>query len=527
MHASKPPRDIPILVDLPVSTPGLGSEKYVAAIAGAIRGGTPAQFTIGLYGPWGKGKSSILKGIQAELKQDESIAVVPFDAWRYEKAPDLLVPLVWRMRQVLGDKKSPVQSMLTALRSVEIEFYGVTVKQGAQKADLTDGSLLSALESLSRLGSHLRPDQRIVVLVDDLDRCSPGRVMEVIESIRILMDVPGFVFVLAIDYDVLRRAIRERYKNVDADQFIEKIVQVPFRIPELVSADLSVVEAVLPQWQEIKSEWFPGFSDADMAEIARLALRNNPRQIKRVVNSAMLARHINWAASSPEQIKLLLASLAMQQRWLHEFEEMVAEIERWLLQEESDDNSTLGQVFASLSWAPSEGGTEVADPDEDLQAFLQRFLPRDSDLRAVIETLRLASEAAGVAQTVTSADTQVRRRRARSVNVIIEKGLIPAGAELAVDLRGCVRKPVRDQVGAWMKQDPRRARITWTAETPSPLAWDATPGQSWKPQDLLRKIFLDADAGPTSFSSANAFRYDGKTLAALASEVMQDAAEEE
>ena len=55
---------IPIIADLPTADPGLGFAEYASAFACAIRGGTPPEFTIGIDGSWGSGKSSLLRAIE-------------------------------------------------------------------------------------------------------------------------------------------------------------------------------------------------------------------------------------------------------------------------------------------------------------------------------------------------------------------------------------------------------------------------------------------------------------------------------
>jgi chromosomal replication initiation ATPase DnaA len=86
---------IQIIADIPTRSPGLGFEEYVEALTDAIRGGDPPQFTIGLYGPWGSGKSSLLSAIHARLeKYHPEVVPVVFEAWRYDQSQHLVVPLL-------------------------------------------------------------------------------------------------------------------------------------------------------------------------------------------------------------------------------------------------------------------------------------------------------------------------------------------------------------------------------------------------------------------------------------------------
>jgi KAP family P-loop domain len=59
-------------------------------LAGAIRGGTPAQFTIGIYGAWGSGKSSLLNAVARRLSEEKDVIPVLFDPWRYETTPHIV-----------------------------------------------------------------------------------------------------------------------------------------------------------------------------------------------------------------------------------------------------------------------------------------------------------------------------------------------------------------------------------------------------------------------------------------------------
>jgi predicted KAP-like P-loop ATPase len=56
---------------------------------------------------------------------------------------------------------------------------------------------------------------RVVVLVDDLDRCLPTNALDVLESMKLFFDLPGFVFVVALDEEVVERAIRAKFTSLD------------------------------------------------------------------------------------------------------------------------------------------------------------------------------------------------------------------------------------------------------------------------------------------------------------------------
>jgi len=140
--------------------------------------------------------------------------------------------------------------------------------------------------------------RRLVVFIDDLDRCLPEKAIEVLEAIKLFLDVPGCVFLIGADRDVIEEGIRVKYKSflsglgggvspdelterlpITGDDYLEKIVQLPFHIPplrvELVEEFIEEHEAGLPE---------------GCAGIFCLGLEPNPRKVKRTLNIFRLLR---------------------------------------------------------------------------------------------------------------------------------------------------------------------------------------------------------------------------------------------
>jgi hypothetical protein len=88
-----------ILVDTPSASPGLNFGAYARALGHAISNSRP-QFAVGIYGPWGSGKTTLMQAVKAQLPEANTV-VVEFSAWRYEKEEYLLVPLLDTIREAL------------------------------------------------------------------------------------------------------------------------------------------------------------------------------------------------------------------------------------------------------------------------------------------------------------------------------------------------------------------------------------------------------------------------------------------
>ena len=313
---------LPVIADIPTETPGLGFDEYVEAMVDAVRGGHPAQFTIGIYGPWGSGKSSILRAMQLRLAASEDVTPVFFDAWRYEQSEHIIVPLLHEIHRALEESGhvEVAGQLLKALRAVvaglNFKLLKVSdVLDAWRQEELTrlDEAFSRPFEELRALPAALG-DTRIAVLIDDLDRCSDRNVVAVLEAINLIMDVPGMIFVLALDYDILVKAIERKYAHVSGDAFIEKLVQIPFRVPPLTIYNRRSLEELIPEWSQHVGDLPDHFSDR-VIDIAILGLRGNPRQIKRLLNSFLVVQRIMQARGLPVDHLLLVTVIGLQLRW--------------------------------------------------------------------------------------------------------------------------------------------------------------------------------------------------------------------
>ncbi len=373
---------LPIVADVPSRHPQLGFPEYADALADAIRGGEPPQFTIGLYGAWGSGKSSLLEALAGSLEGPAShVMPVLFDAWRYERADHIVVPLLHRIcvkASESGDRelaKTLTRALSALIASLKFSIGGLSIEPKPAK-EAWDASALAPLDTafsrpfleLQRVPAVLK-GRRIAVLIDDLDRCSPENVVSVLEAINLVMDIPGFIFVLALDYDVLVAAVSERYPHVSGHSFIEKIIQLPFRVPPLDVAGEGFLQDLIPSWPAL-SDALPAPLVFCAGDIAELGLRRNPRQIKRFINSFLVIDRIIRARQITVDYELLAAVIALQLAW-------------------PDDHRRLQEAIFLGDEKPLEPLTVRAAEDPLLGAFHRRFLMPDGlsveELRTLLQ----------------------------------------------------------------------------------------------------------------------------------------------
>ena len=72
----------------------LGYTVHARLLKNVVTNEQNLPITVGLYGDWGSGKSSILKILEEELKRDDDTVVVYFDGWSFESFDDAKMALI-------------------------------------------------------------------------------------------------------------------------------------------------------------------------------------------------------------------------------------------------------------------------------------------------------------------------------------------------------------------------------------------------------------------------------------------------
>lgn len=292
------------------------------------RSGHEDALVAGIYGTWGSGKTTVLRALEerfdavaehAVTASDESAPApltlpVLFNAWRYEKEEHLIVPLLKTAEKVvlrwheehasrsegawswLRDRGKLLSEAALALAygfkgsftfplGPELEVDpGAALDEGrrraearAQAAGTTIDRLTSTYYDFHRAMRELTgrgdapadnepPRLNLLFLIDDLDRCLPEKAVQMLESIKLFLEVEGCAFVVAVDDEVVARGIAHRYRDynvgpheafdsvayslkperfrefqemrgpmpeqpITGTEYLEKIIHLPFRIP--------------------------------------------------------------------------------------------------------------------------------------------------------------------------------------------------------------------------------------------------------------------------------------------------------
>ena len=353
------------VTDLPST---VNKEKDVLNVHRYIRGlemfieNCPTPMSIALQGDWGTGKTTFLQSMKQdfEIEKEMEIRTVYFNTWQYSQfnmenslytsfltnIMSQIVPedsqskdLLERARKILKDvwkiSKSAAWHFMDeqAKKRIGITISDQLAEEGI-KAEREQADAICKLKDnfkeivADTVKEFPKGEGRIVIFVDDLDRLNPERAVEMLEVLKLFMDVENCVYVLAIDYDVVVDGVRQKYGSSMSDEkcrsFFDKIIQLPFSMPvSSYQIDKLLTENLGTDLEGCEKE---------VSELIEQTLGTNPRTFKRLVNSYYLLETVEQAQKggvenekvrSNLQHALLLSSLIMQMYSRETYEKLI------------------------------------------------------------------------------------------------------------------------------------------------------------------------------------------------------------
>ena len=228
----------------------LGRAPYANAIAREILSAPKGEgFVVGLLGPWGSGKSSLLNLMARRLEAGGSV-VVRFNPWLFSGTEQLIHIFFNELSAQLKLKRdSSLKEIGTSLKQ-----YGDLLSPlkyipgvGQFAGPLTDaakaaGRFIAAGEkSIDRERQDMerelvQVDRQIVVLIDDIDRLQPQEVRDIVRLVRLTADFPNCIYVLAFDEKRVERHLDD--DPAEGRAYLEKILQTTHAVPPIREADL-------------------------------------------------------------------------------------------------------------------------------------------------------------------------------------------------------------------------------------------------------------------------------------------------
>ncbi|EKM3681175.1 KAP P-loop [Vibrio alginolyticus] len=359
--------------------------------------------SIGIHGDWGAGKSTVLSMIEDSYSGDDKTVCVRFNSWLYQGLEDAQTALMQKITNDLVKNRSAIEGFKEAADSFlkrvdwlkaakKVANWGVTAVTGIP----TPGSvqdLSNAIDALVTKAGSLNQDDiksglgelktyigsaekkrvvteitefreeynkllkaakidRLVILVDDLDRCLPDTAIATMEAMKLFLFMPKTAFIIAADETMIEYSVRRHFPNLSEEvggiaytrNYLEKLIQIPFRIPALNENETSVYLSLLAsqsicndgsdefkcvlehaqtmlkepwtkasisieQFEEWTGKKLSGeekelfFMASQIAPALNQGTKGNPRQIKRFLNAFMTRLLVAESAGYKDAIK--------------------------------------------------------------------------------------------------------------------------------------------------------------------------------------------------------------------------------
>lgn len=418
-----------ILTDNETKVDLLNNEAIAKTIVTLLRDRPDQPVTVGVHGDWGAGKSSVLEMIEAGFEGDGKVLCLKFNGWRFQGFEDAKIALIEGIVIGLIEKRPALTKAGEAVKDVfkRIDWLKVAKKAGGLAFTAFTGiptpdqiaTIVAGLEvmladpgklatkdnveaAIDGVKGLIKPAdgtatnvpaeikafrdafddllekagvEQLIVLIDDLDRCLPDTAIETLEAVRLFVFTSRTAFVVAADEAMIEYAVRKHFPDLPdttgpqtyARNYLEKLIQVPFRIPALGDTETRIyvtlllvgaefgeddpafIKLIAAARERLRRPWAAGPLDAasvrdalgDQASRANNALalsdqigpilasgaKGNPRQIKRFLNTLVLRQRTAEARGFGDDVKLpILAKLMLAERFLPRLFDQIAAV---------------------------------------------------------------------------------------------------------------------------------------------------------------------------------------------------------
>ena len=335
--------------------------------------------SIGVYGNWGSGKSSLIQMCIDELSKDENTLAIKFNGWLFEGYEDAKTALIGTILDKIDEKKTlegTGKKLLIQLykNTDKMKLASMGIKYGLDFlltggigtiTDITVSGVLSKLKDkavdvsstdiesiLKSEKEELRKDiknfqedfksllaaskiDKLVVFIDELDRCNPDTILETLEAIRLFLFTEKTSFVIGADERHVTYSVKKKYSEILGNQidigkeYLEKMIQYPVRIPQLSRREVEFYILCLLFQNELSNDDFEKVykyilesKQTDFFDF-ELSYENLKKKLPEIADKSretiLLAKQLSSVLSiglngNPRHCKRFLNSLSMREK---------------------------------------------------------------------------------------------------------------------------------------------------------------------------------------------------------------------
>jgi hypothetical protein len=370
-------------------------------------------FAIGIYGAWGSGKTTLMHSIRKKFEHsyNERYKTIWFNSWKYEGREAIWNALIQTILiEMEEDSSTEIVSSKAAELRKNINLYGRAFFRQLPKSlakkylevDISkeDFDAINTLYSLDKehynlvnrfeydfkkaVDNYVGKDGKLVIFIDDLDRCMPENALTVLEAIKLYLDYAKCVFFVGVDKKVIEQGVREKYSEklrITGKDYVEKMIQVDFYIPgkNPDSVKNLLLGFMGKRWESNDRLW----------RMVIQATGCNVRKAKRFIYSFNLVEKI---ISEPEKIQdetylLKIARILLLQMNFPEYFDLIQS--RYSRLEDSEESDLL-KSFIEKSMSKYNSQELI---DDDLIDFInitskEVAISEKSDLEKILQLLR-------------------------------------------------------------------------------------------------------------------------------------------
>lgn len=324
------------VIDEPINSgeDQLGIKAYSQALTDFIKT-TKTPIAIGIQGEWGSGKTSLLNDIWSNLESTK-FETIWINTWEFSllsSPEEALVKILTQLTHEIiaidpnEDKFKKAMSICATLVKGTAKISAGVI--GGRAAANTVGEMLTTAPSnnpikelrdtLVEAINHVKKRKKIegfVFFIDDLDRIEPKEAVKILELLKNIFSINSCIFILAIDYQVVIKGLREKFGDMTAANewefraFFDKIIQVPFTMPMGSYKLGKYVSSLLKQINYLSS--VEEEDENTFEEIVQYTIGGNPRSLKRLANSLCLINLFMTKKVDDKDKVLLFAIVCLQ-----------------------------------------------------------------------------------------------------------------------------------------------------------------------------------------------------------------------
>ena len=283
--------------------------KAASILAKIIREDVQPPFTIAVYGRWGSGKTIFLDLLKQALDL-KVFHIVLFNAWQYESTGNVTYSLFKRIESDLPPKKQKefrntlgkaifkIGASITEKKlGVDIKNSGILDifgKSGKRLQNIIDENyndvktLKDSFEKCVQEVLVAHNKSKMIFLIDDLDRCNPENVVNMLESLKNFFFTPNCIFIISADRDVVTFGIRQKYHGsefISGDEYLDKIVNLAF---ELFLDPKIGLKNLINQYKQIYASLLRDHNVDFLVDAFELTRTSSLRKAKRILDRFVL-----------------------------------------------------------------------------------------------------------------------------------------------------------------------------------------------------------------------------------------------